>query len=216
MISDLALIVPDDLIIALPSKTAGQFSICLEGGISTRLYLKMLRLSQKWQDLSGLESIEAIKETALTIIHEDKRYKDMTAIEMDNAIAGFSALNGLVSAVYGMMPELLNQSGLEMPDFSSVSGNSAGTEAIEGDDREIMSDIAFVMRQTAHTLKDILDMPYVTFAALLRSLVIAEARKNPDYRELIEKQEGVARLKNRKTRHTSLDLEGLKRFGANL
>ncbi|MBE7004167.1 MAG: hypothetical protein E7425_07780 [Ruminococcaceae bacterium] len=214
MIRDLAFIVPDDLTIALPSKAEGRFFVCLEGGISTRLYLKLLMLSQKWEDLSSIESIEAVKEIALTIIREDRRHKDITAAEVDEAISGFHALRELVTAVYGMIPDMLNQSGLEMPDLSAVDGG-VSNEASDSD-HEMMQDIAFVMRQTSQTLKDILDMPYVTFAALLRSLVIAEAMKNPDYREAIEKQQRVQQLKNGKTRHTRLDLEGLKRFGANL
>lgn len=215
MIRDLAFIVPEDVEIALPSKSAGLFYVCFEGGISTRLYLKLLRLSQKWEDLSGVESIEAVKEIALTIIREDKRHRNMTADEVDEAVSGFSALRELVAAVYKMIPDMLNADGLEMPDFRAVDGGVTAAAA-EDDDHEMMADIAFVMRQTAHTLQDILDMPYLTFASLLRSLVIAEAGKNPEYREAIEKQQRIQQLKNGKNRHTRLDLEGLKRFGANL
>lgn len=214
MIRDLSFIVPEDVEIALPSKSAGRFFVCLEGGISTRLYLKLLRLSQKWENLSGIESIEAVKEIALTIIREDKRHRDMTAADVDEAISSFAALRELVASVYRMIPEMLNMDGLEMPDFHAVDGS--GGIAAADDDHEIMADIAFVMRLTSHTLQDILDMPYLTFAALLRSLVIAEASKDPDYREAIEKQQRDRQLKNGKNRHTSLDLEGLKRFGANL
>ena len=215
MIRDLAFIVPEDVEIALPSKSAGLFYVCFEGGISTRLYLKLLRLSQKWEDLSGVESIEAVKEIALTIIREDKRHRNMTADEVDEAVSGFSTLRELVAAVYKMIPDMLNADGLEMPDFRAVDGGVTAAAA-EDDDHEMMADIAFVMRQTAHTLQDILDMPYLTFASLLRSLVIAEAGKNPEYREAIEKQQRIQQLKNGKNRHTRLDLEGLKRFGANL
>lgn len=214
MIRDLAYIVPDDVIIALPSKAEGQFSVCLEGGISTRLYLKLLKLSQNWKELSGIESMQSVKDIALTIVREDKRHKDMTADDMEEAINGFNALKALVTSVYGLIPEIVNQRDLKMPHFSAVGGDSsAGTD---DEDTEIMSDIAFVMRHTANTFKDIMDMPYITFAALLRSLVLSEALKNPEYREEYEKQKARENLKNGKSRRKGLDYEGLKRFGASL
>ena len=47
MIHDLNFVCPDDIDIALPVAPAGLFFVHLEGGISTRLYLSMLKYRQQ-------------------------------------------------------------------------------------------------------------------------------------------------------------------------
>lgn len=215
MIRDFAFVVPDDIDIALPSKLVGQFFIRLEGGITTRLYLKMLRYMQDSNYASNAEAIEALRGMALTIVREDKRYKDLTAADLEKQIGGFSVYKALVSSVFAALPEIVDQPALKMPDLGWKSDGGA-TDAAESGDHDIMSDIAFVSAHTAHTYQDIMDMPYVTFAALLKSLVLSEALKNPEYREAYEMQQIREQLKDRRSKHRKFDYEGLKRFAANL
>lgn len=89
-------------------------------------------------------------------------------------------------------------------------------EAESADGQEIMKDIAFVMTHTANTYKDIMDMPYVTFACLLKNLVLSETMKDPEYRDAYEKYQRREALKNGKIRKQKMDIEGLKRFAASL
>lgn len=216
MIRDLAFVMPDDIEIALPTKSAGQFFIRLEGGISTRLYLKMLRYMQEDKHASNIDAIEAVKAMALTIVREDKRYKDMTAADLEARVSGFPVYKALITSMYRQLPEIVNQPALKMPDLPLKGSSTAGGTA-EIEDHDIMSDIAFVATHTAHTYQDIMDMPYITFAALLKSLVLSEALKNPEYREAFEKQQKYEALKSGRVKHrTKLDYEGLMRFGASL
>lgn len=109
------------------------------------------------------------------------------------------------------MGELANQPGLTLPQIMEN-----GAEAEDADGQEVMRDIAFVMAHTANTYKDIMDMPYVTFACLLKNLMLNEALKDPEYRDAYEKYQRMESLKSGKKKNQKLDIEGLKRFATNL
>ena len=224
MISDLDFVIPDDIEITLPAK-AGCFDICLESGISTRLYLTMLKYSQSTGFENNADALLTLKDIALKIIREDKRYKDMTIADLEAKVNSFVALKGLVSSTYQAMAEIVNQPSLKLPDFHvKKRGKILSNIAPRNEDHEIMTDIAFVMSHTAQTFQSIMDMPYLTFAALLKSLVLSEALKNPEYREEYELQqmrEERQRIKEAikngtYKREKQLDLDALKRFSASL
>lgn len=219
MIHDLDFVCPDDIDIALPVAPAGLFNIHLEGGISTRLYLSMLKYRWKMtENQRNDEALEKLKDIALKIIREDRAHSDLTSDYFDTHLNHFTVLKALVSTVYQAMGELANQPGLTLPQIMVSREKVVGT-----DEQEIMKDIAFVMAHTANTYKEIMDMPYVTFACLLKNLVLSEALKDPEYREAYEKyqQREVLKkrreaIKNGKIVKQKLDIEGLKRFAASL
>ena len=73
MIRDLDFVCPDDIDIALPVAPAGLFHVHLEGGISTRLYLSMLKYRQQMtEDQGNADALDALKDMALKIIREDR------------------------------------------------------------------------------------------------------------------------------------------------
>ena len=123
----------------------------------------------------------------------------------------FPVLKALVSTVYQAMGELTNQPGLTLPQIMDNGG-----EAESADRQEVMKDIAFVMAHTANTYRDIMEMPYVTFACLLKNLVLSEALKDPEYRDAYEKYQRREALKTGKGKKQRMDYEGLKRFAASL
>ena len=212
MIHDLDFVCPDDIDIALPIAPAGLFYVRLEGGISTRLYLSMLKYRQQITDNQrNDEALEQLKDMALKIIREDRAHRDMTSDYFDVHLNHFPVLKALVSTVYQAMGELANQPGLTLP---QIMGNRG--EAESADAQEVMKDIAFVMAHTANTYRDIMDMPYVTFACLLKNLVLSEALKDPEYRDAYEKYQRREALKNGKIKKQKMDIEGLKRFAASL
>lgn len=212
MILDLDFVCPDDIDIALPVAPAGLFYVHLEGGISTRLYLSMLKYRQQMtENQRNDEALEQLKDMALKIIREDRTHRDMTSDYFDVHLNHFPVLKALVSTVYQAMGELVNQPGLTLPQIMDNGG-----EAENADGQEIMKDIAFVMAHTANTYKDIMDMPYVTFACLLKNLVLSEAMKDPEYRDAYQKYQRWEALKNGKKKKQKMDYEGLKRFAASL
>lgn len=212
MIRDLDFAIPDDIDIALPLNAAGLFHIHLDGGISTRLYLSMLKYRQQMTDgQSNSEALEQLKDIALKIVREDRIHRDMTSDDFDRNLNHFSIIKALVSTVYQVMGELANQPGLSLPPIMENGG-----EAESADGQEIMKDIAFVMAHTANTYRDIMDMPYVTFACILKNLVLSEAMKDPEYRDAYEKYQRREALKNGKKKKQKMDIEGLKRFAASL
>lgn len=212
MIRDLDFAIPDDIDIALPLNAAGLFYVHLEGGISTRLYLSMLKYRQQMTDgQSNDEALEQLKDIALKIIREDRMHRDMTSDDFDRNLNHFAIIKALVSTVYQVMGELANQPGLSLPPIMENGG-----EAESADGQEIMKNIAFVMAHTANTYRDIMDMPYVTFACLLKNLVLSEALKDPEYRDAYEKYQRREALKNGKKKKQKMDIEGLKRFAASL
>ncbi len=110
------------------------------------------------------------------------------------------------------MGELASQPGLSLPSIMEDRG-----EADDAEEQEIMKDIAFVMAHTANTYRDIMDMPYVSFACLLKNLVLSEAMKDPDYRDAYKRYQLREALKSgRKPKKQKMDYEGLKRFAVNL
>lgn len=212
MIHDLDFVCPDDIDIALPVAPAGLFYVHLEGGISTRLYLSMLKYRQQMTaNQHNDEALEQLKDIALKIIREDRAHRDLTSDYFDVHLNHFPVLKALVSAVYQAMGELVNQPGLSLPQIMDNGG-----EIENADGQEIMKDIAFVMTHTANTYQDIMDMPYVTFACLLKNLVLSDALKDPDYRDAYEKYQRRESLKNGKQKKQKMDYEGLKRFAASL
>lgn len=212
MIRDLDFVCPDDIDIALPVAPAGLFYIHLEGGISTRLYLSMLKYRQQMTDgQSNGEALEQLKDIALKIIREDKAHTNMTSDDFDTHLNHFQVIKALVSKIYQMMGELVNQPGLSLPQIMEDRGG-----AEDADGQEIMKDIAFVMAHTANTYRDIMDMPYVTFACLLKNLVLSEAMKDPEYRDAYEKYQRREALKTGKKKKQKMDYEGLKRFAMSL
>ena len=225
MISDLDFVMPDDVEFSLPSK-AGNFYVRLDGGISTRLYLTMLKYSQSNSFDNNTDAVDSLKELALKIIREDKRYKDMTIEALDETISGFFILKQFVTAAYKEMSGIVNQPSLRLPDLgiTGKQGRKQVNSFPHNDDHEIMSDIAFVMTHTALSFQDIMDMPYITFAALLKNIVLSEALKNPEYREAYElHQMREARQKMQEAikngtykRQTHFDMSALQRFAANL
>lgn len=216
-ISDLDFVVPDDLEIVLPVNGVGQFFIRLEGGISTRLYLYMRKYSQNSNFANNTDATETLKDIALKIIREDKSHRGMTSADFDKTLNNFVVLKSLVSSVYRAMGDIANQPALSLPDYGLTNKSGAVDTAIQSDSHEIMNDIAFVAAHTAHTYQDIMDMPYVTFAALLRSLVLSEALRDPEYREAYEKHQAKEALKSgRIKRQQKMDYQGLKRFAMSL
>ncbi len=213
MIRDLDFLVPDDIDIALPLKTAGLFHVHLDGGISTRLYLALLKYRQHMTDgQSNDDALDQLKDIALRIIREDKTHRDMTGQYFDQHLNHFPVIKAFVSTVYQTIGELVSQPGLSLPPIIEDRGG-----AEDADEQEIMKDIAFVMARTANTYKDIMKMPYVTFACLLKNLVLSEAMKDPDYRKAYERYQMRESLKNgRKSKKKKLDYEALKRFAASL
>lgn len=212
MIYDLDFVCPDDIDIALPVAPAGLFFVHLEGGISTRLYLSMLKYRQQMTaNQHNDEALEQLKDMALKIIREDRTHRDMTSDYFDVHLNHFPVLKALVSTVYQAMGELVNQPGLTLP---QIMGSEGETEGADG--QEIMKDIAFVMAHTANTYRDIMEMPYVTFACLLKNLVLSEALKDPEYRDAYEKYQRREALKTGKIKKQKMDYEGLKRFAASL
>lgn len=212
MIHDLDFVCPDDIDIALPIAPAGLFFVHLDGGISTRLYLSMLKYRQQMTDNQrNDEALEQLKDMALKIIREDRAHRDMTSDYFDVHLNHFPVLKALVSTVYQAMGELVNQPGLTLP---QIMGSRGETEGADG--QEVMKGIAFLMTHTANSYKDIMDMPYVTFACLLKNLVLSEAMKDPEYRDAYEKYQRREALKNGKIRKQKMDIEGLKRFAASL
>lgn len=212
MIHDLDFICPDDIDIALPVAPAGLFHVHLEGGISTRLYLSMLKYYQQTTgNHSNVEATEQLKDIALKIIREDQTHKDMSRDYFDMHLNHYPVLKALVSTVYHTMGELYNQPGLTLPQIMNNRGEAEST-----DEQEVMKDIAFVMTHTGNTYKDIMDMPYVTFVCLWKKLVLNEALKDPEYRDAYEKYQRMESRKSGKKKNQKLDVEGLKRFAANL
>ena len=212
MIHDLDFVCPDDIDIALPVAPAGLFFVHLEGGISTRLYLSMLKYRQQMPNKqTNNDALEQLKDMALKIIREDRTHKGITDDYFDVHLNHFPVLKALVSTVYQAMGELANQPGLTLPQIMEN-----GAEAEDADGQEVMRDIAFVMAHTANTYKDIMDMPYVTFACLLKNLMLNEALKDPEYRDAYEKYQRMESLKSGKKKNQKLDIEGLKRFATNL
>lgn len=212
MIHDLDFVCPDDIDIALPVAPAGLFFVHLEGGISTRLYLSMLKYRQQMTDNQhNDEALGQLKDIALKIIREDRAHRDMTSDYFDVHLNHFPVLKALVSTVYQSISELVNHPGLTLP---QIMGNRGEAESADG--QEVMKDIVFVMARTANTYKDIMDMPYVTFACLLKNLVLSEALKDPEYRDAYVKYQRREALSNGKIKKQKMDYEGLKRFAANL
>lgn len=212
MIHDLDFVCPDDIDIALPVAPAGLFFVHLKGGISTRLYLSMLKYRQQMTDnQTNSDALDQLKDIALKIIREDQAHKDMTSDYFDVHLNHFPVLKALVSTVYRAMGELANQPGLTLPQIIDNGG-----EAESADGQEIMKDIAFVMTHTANTYQDIMDMPYVTFACLLKNLVLNEALKDPEYRDAYEKYQRKEALKSGTRKKQKMDYKGLKRFAASL
>lgn len=212
MIHDLDFVCPDDIDIALPVAPAGLFFVHLKGGISTRLYLSMLKYRQQMTDnQTNSDALDQLKDIALKIIREDQAHKDMTSDYFDVHLNHFPVLKALVSTVYRAMGELANQPGLTLPQIIDNGG-----EAESADGQEIMKDIAFVMAHTANTYQDIMDMPYVTFACLLKNLVLNEALKDPEYRDAYEKYQRKEALKSGTRKKQKMDYKGLKRFAASL
>lgn len=212
MIHDLDFVCPDDIDIALPVAPAGLFFVHLKGGISTRLYLSMLKYRQQMTDnQTNSDALDQLKDIALKIIREDQAHKDMTSDYFDVHLNHFPVLKALVSTVYRAMGELANQPGLTLPQIIDNGG-----EAESADGQEIMKDIAFVMTHTANTYQDIMDMPYVTFACLLKNLVLNEALKDPEYRDAYEKYQRKEVLKSGTRKKQKMDYKGLKRFAASL
>lgn len=214
MIHDLDFVCPDDIDIALLVAPAGLFFVHLEGGISTRLYLSMLKYRQQiTENQRNDEALEQLKYIALKIIQEDRNHSNMTIEDLHGKLDNFLILKTFVSSVYKAATGIANLPSLRLPDLDKGSRQSKKRIEIQSDNHEIMSDIAFVMTHTANTFSDIMDMPYITFAAILKSLMLSEALKNPEYREAYEKQQlrdGTIK------RNTKLDYEGLKGFAANL
>ena len=212
MIHDLDFVCPDDIDIALPIAPAGLFYVHLKGGISTRLYLSMLKYRQQMTETQRNDkALEQLKDMALKIIREDQAHRDITSDYFDVHLNHFPVLKALVSTVYQAMGELVNQPGLSLP---QIMGNRGEAESEDG--QEVMKDIAFVMAHTANTYKDIMDMPYVTFACLLKNLVLSEAMKDPEYRDAYQNYQRREALKNGKIKKQKMDIEGLKRFAASL
>lgn len=216
-LKDLAFVVPDDLEIALPLTPAGQFFICLEGGISTRLYFKLVRLQD---DLSAAktdrQAIQVFKEIMLAVIREDPAHSDITMAFINDHINNVSVLSNAVKSIYAALMEATSQPGLRLPDIKMPPTHSTGPVLPTEDNAGIMRDIAFVCTHTAHTYADIMAMPYVTYLALLNNLVLSEALKDPDYRKAYELAIKREALKNGTIKRQKLDYEGLKRFAANL
>lgn len=212
MIHDLDFVCPDDIDIALPIAPAGLFYVHLKGGISTRLYLSMLKYRQQMtENQRNDEALEQLKDMALKIIREDQAHRDITSDYFDVHLNHFPVLKALVSTVYQAMAELVNQPGLFLP---QIMGNRGEAESADG--QEVMKDIAFVMAHTANTYKDIMDMPYVSFACLLKNLVLSEAMKDPEYMDAYQNYQRREALKNGKIKKQKMDIEGLKRFAASL
>ncbi len=148
MIHDLDFICPDDIDIALPVAPAGLFHVHLEGGISTRLYLSMLKYYQQTTgNHSNVEATEQLKDIALKIIREDQTHKDMSRDYFDMHLNHYPVLKALVSTVYHTMGELYNQPGLTLPQIMNNRGEAEST-----DEQEVMKDIAFVMTHKSMAL----------------------------------------------------------------
>lgn len=214
LISDIDFAVPEDIEIALPTKTEGQFFyIRLQGGISTRLYLKMLRYSEQLsQAQTDNDAIEILHEIALSVIREDSTHKDISRNYFVDNLNNYVVIKRLVTEIYKTISELGNHPGLKLPQLNSKNQVAEQPE----EDGEIMRDIAFLTTHTAHTYQDVLDMPYVTFLSLLKHLVLNKTLENPEYREQYEKQKLMERIKAGRNKKTKLDLAGLKRFAAGL
>lgn len=215
MLNDLNFVVPDDLEIALPCSEAGQFFVCLKGGISTRLYLSLIK---QYSALSTAESneqsLQILKDIALSIIHEDEKYKHFTSSDLEEKFNNYKLLSNLATSLYRQLNDLIADPALSLPPID-IQREKGGIE-IEGDGQEIMKDIAFVMTRTANTLTDIMEMPYVTFLCLLKNLVLSEALKDPDYRNAYESWKLQEARKAGKIKKQKANLGELERFAASL
>ena len=210
MIDDFRFAVPDNIVISLPTvKPEGVFFVCLEGGISVRLYIRLIRY------LSDGGSVDALKDIAFAIIREDPAHKNMTP---DFFNANFNELY-LLRSLVGMIIDALNELTADpelakpivqpKPDSGNLSADSAGQSSI-------VQDITYFCSKTAHTYDDVMRMPYVTFISMLKHLTHLEALKDPDYLEQYISQNKVDRLKRNAQKNKKLDLDGLKRLAASL
>ena len=208
--NDFRFAVPDNITISLPSKNPeGSFFVNLEGGISVRLYIRLMRFLTEQGD------VDALKDLAYSIVREDPTHKDMTPDCFSENFDQLRLLRKMVEKVLEAASEILSDPELAKP-IVEVKQESQKVVLPKTGKVDIMQDIAFLCSKTAHTYNDIMCMPYVVFISLLKNITHLEALKDPEYLEQYVNQQKQMDVITNKQKYKKLDLKGLKRLQTSL